>query len=91
MYGIKDLVSVFIALAFYFHLSLFEFWGPGNFELFVLAADAARGRDDQLFVIPFAKSATTSQHAPVCRNLLHSNRVLEPAVLGQHTLCLPTA
>jgi hypothetical protein len=27
----------------------------------------------------------------VCRNLLHSNRVLEPAVLGQRTLCLPTA
>ncbi|KAF8973675.1 RIC1-domain-containing protein [Flammula alnicola] len=40
------------------------FWGPGNFELFVLAASVPQRRDGQLFVIPFAKSATTGQHCP---------------------------
>ncbi|KJA25776.1 hypothetical protein HYPSUDRAFT_1069160 [Hypholoma sublateritium FD-334 SS-4] len=50
MYGIKGL-----------------FWGPGNFELFVLAASVPQKSlecDGQLFVIPFAKSATTGQHCP---------------------------
>lgn len=44
-----------------------QFWGPGNFELFVLAASASpsQQRDGQVFVIPFAKSATTGQHSPV--------------------------
>ncbi|CAA7259964.1 unnamed protein product [Cyclocybe aegerita] len=40
------------------------FWGPGNFELFVLASPLPRKRNGQLFVIPFAKSATTGQHSP---------------------------
>ncbi|PPQ63714.1 hypothetical protein CVT24_004294 [Panaeolus cyanescens] len=39
------------------------FWGPGNFELFTLAAPAL-SFDAQVFVIPFAKSATTGQHSP---------------------------
>ncbi|KAF9056469.1 RIC1-domain-containing protein [Panaeolus papilionaceus] len=39
------------------------FWGPGNFELFTLAAPAL-AYDAQVFVIPFAKSATTGQHSP---------------------------
>ncbi|KAF9523584.1 RIC1-domain-containing protein [Crepidotus variabilis] len=49
MYGVKDL-----------------FWGPGNFELFILAANTTlpQQQDGQLFVIPFAKSATTGQHSP---------------------------
>ncbi|PPQ67413.1 hypothetical protein CVT25_005992 [Psilocybe cyanescens] len=64
MYGVKSL-----------------FWGPANFELFVLAEPAVPqstvvstdyehmlksvpGKDGQLFVIPFAKSATTGQHSP---------------------------
>ncbi|KAF8807681.1 RIC1-domain-containing protein [Phlegmacium glaucopus] len=40
------------------------FWGPGNFELFLLSTSMRRNRDGQLFVIPFAKSATTGQHSP---------------------------
>ncbi|KAF8912940.1 RIC1-domain-containing protein [Gymnopilus junonius] len=48
MYGIKSL-----------------FWSPGNFELFVLAdSTISHKRDGQLFVIPFAKSATTGQYSP---------------------------
>ncbi|KAF8167806.1 RIC1-domain-containing protein [Crassisporium funariophilum] len=40
------------------------FWGPGNFELFLLSTIFPGKRDGQLFVIPFAKSATTGQHSP---------------------------
>ncbi|CAL1696319.1 unnamed protein product [Somion occarium] len=40
------------------------FWAPGNFELFVLADSTPATADGQLFVLPFAKSATTGQHAP---------------------------
>lgn len=48
MYGVKDL-----------------FWAPGDFELVVLAQDALRDAiDGQLFVIPFAKSATSGQPPP---------------------------
>ncbi|KAF9458722.1 RIC1-domain-containing protein [Collybia nuda] len=39
------------------------FWAQGNFELVVLA-QASPQRTGQLFVIPFAKSATTGQHSP---------------------------
>ncbi|KAL7422502.1 WD40 repeat protein [Cryptotrichosporon argae] len=38
------------------------FWVPGNLELFALSAPDASA--EQLFAIPFAKSATTSQHSP---------------------------
>ncbi|KAF8349800.1 RIC1-domain-containing protein [Amanita rubescens] len=40
------------------------FWGPGNLELFTLAFPASKAPDGQLFIIPFAKSAATGQHAP---------------------------
>ncbi|KAJ3856637.1 RIC1-domain-containing protein [Lentinula lateritia] len=40
------------------------FWAPGNFELIVLAQPSVKSIDGQLFVIPFAKSATTGQHSP---------------------------
>jgi hypothetical protein len=40
------------------------FWAPGNFELVVLAQPSKQNLDGQLFVIPFAKSATTGQHSP---------------------------
>ncbi|KAF4623557.1 hypothetical protein D9613_002057 [Agrocybe pediades] len=41
------------------------FWGPGNFELFILSKGIVPQKNDgQLFVIPFAKSATTGQHSP---------------------------
>ncbi|KAJ3897394.1 hypothetical protein F5879DRAFT_996122 [Lentinula edodes] len=40
------------------------FWAPGNFELIVLAQPSLKSIDGQLFVIPFAKSATTGQHSP---------------------------
>ncbi|KAF9455011.1 RIC1-domain-containing protein [Macrolepiota fuliginosa MF-IS2] len=40
------------------------FWGPGNFELFLLARQHTQRIDGQLFAIPFAKSATTGQHSP---------------------------
>ncbi|KAG2023126.1 hypothetical protein CC2G_000817 [Coprinopsis cinerea AmutBmut pab1-1] len=39
------------------------FWGPGNFDLFVLANHSIQS-DAQLFAIPFAKSATTGQLSP---------------------------
>ncbi|KAJ7462790.1 RIC1-domain-containing protein [Mycena galericulata] len=40
------------------------FWAPGNFELVVLAQPTPHKLDGQLFVIPFAKSASTGQLAP---------------------------
>lgn len=44
------------------------FWGPGNFELFLLTAPLNRLTryigDDQLFVLPFAKSAVATLHSP---------------------------
>ncbi|KAJ7630516.1 RIC1-domain-containing protein [Roridomyces roridus] len=40
------------------------FWAPGNFELVVLAQATPNKLDGQLFVIPFAKSASTGQLAP---------------------------
>ncbi|KAJ7456586.1 RIC1-domain-containing protein [Mycena latifolia] len=40
------------------------FWAPGNFELVVLAPPKPSKLDGQLFVIPFAKSASTGQLAP---------------------------
>ena len=36
-----------------------QFWAPGNLELFVLANPT-----EQLYSIPFAKSATTGIHSP---------------------------
>jgi hypothetical protein len=65
MYGVKDLVRV-VMILFRPRIHLFcQFWGPGNFELFVLSPSVPRKHDSQLFVIPFAKSATTGQHPPV--------------------------
>ncbi|KAF7310575.1 RIC1 domain-containing protein [Mycena chlorophos] len=40
------------------------FWAPGNFELLVLANPMPNRFDGQIFVIPFAKSASTGQLAP---------------------------
>ncbi|KAJ3801158.1 RIC1-domain-containing protein [Lentinula aff. detonsa] len=40
------------------------FWAPGNFELIVLAQPSLNTIDGQVFVLPFAKSATTGQHSP---------------------------
>ncbi|KAF9243850.1 RIC1-domain-containing protein [Melanogaster broomeanus] len=40
------------------------FWAPGNFELVVLAQSSPNKPDGQIFVLPFAKSATTCQHSP---------------------------
>ncbi|KAJ6626842.1 RIC1-domain-containing protein [Mycena sp. CBHHK59/15] len=40
------------------------FWAPGNFELVVLAQPSPTKLDGRLFIIPFAKSASTGQLAP---------------------------
>ncbi|KAI0768593.1 RIC1-domain-containing protein [Trametes elegans] len=40
------------------------FWAPGNFELVMLAQSSPNKADGQLFVLPFAKSATTGQQSP---------------------------
>ncbi|KAI0374480.1 RIC1-domain-containing protein [Pilatotrama ljubarskyi] len=40
------------------------FWAPGNFELVMLAQSPLNKPDGQLFILPFAKSATTGQHSP---------------------------
>ncbi|KAI9611934.1 hypothetical protein H4Q26_008019 [Puccinia striiformis f. sp. tritici PST-130] len=44
-------------------------WGPGNFELCLLTAPSDSPTryiaDDQLFVLPFAKSAVATLHSPV--------------------------
>ncbi|KZT22140.1 RIC1-domain-containing protein [Neolentinus lepideus HHB14362 ss-1] len=40
------------------------FWSPGNFELIVLAACESTHAGREMFIIPFAKSAATGQHAP---------------------------
>ncbi|SPO23021.1 uncharacterized protein UTRI_01699 [Ustilago trichophora] len=44
------------------------FWGPGNTELFILALPKPGAPplrpDNQLFVLPFSKSAVAGQHSP---------------------------
>ncbi|PWZ00713.1 RIC1-domain-containing protein [Testicularia cyperi] len=43
------------------------FWGPGNTELFILSLrrpDKPFKPDNQLFVLPFSKSAVAGQHSP---------------------------
>ncbi|KAF8528030.1 RIC1-domain-containing protein [Hysterangium stoloniferum] len=40
------------------------FWIPGNCELIVLANPVTMEDENQLFAIPFAKSAVTGQHTP---------------------------
>ncbi|BGO89111.1 hypothetical protein NBRC10512_003856 [Rhodotorula toruloides] len=44
------------------------FWSPGNTELFVLCPPPVHPKrkphDEQLFVVPFAKSAVTAAHTP---------------------------
>ncbi|KAI5123710.1 hypothetical protein M0805_000304 [Coniferiporia weirii] len=40
------------------------FWGQGNFELLVLSKFSLTRPDNQLFVVPFAKSAVTEQQTP---------------------------
>jgi hypothetical protein len=66
MHGIRDLVRLFTYLNSYIEPS--QFWGPGNFELYLLAGQAGPPKPKaQLFVLPFAKSAITSQQAPVRR------------------------
>lgn len=40
------------------------FWGPGNFELVALPNPRPTKTDGQIFILPFAKSATTSQLSP---------------------------
>ena len=41
-----------------------QFWAPGNLELFVLAPPM-ENTESQTFIVPFAKSALTSQQSPV--------------------------
>lgn len=61
MHGVKDLVSLtYQAYCAHAHV---QFWAPGNLELFALSSPTANNH--QLYVIPFTKSATTSQHSPV--------------------------
>ncbi|KAI0035243.1 RIC1-domain-containing protein [Vararia minispora EC-137] len=40
------------------------FWALGDFELIMLAHPNVHGPNGQLFAVPFAKSATTTQHTP---------------------------
>ncbi|KAI6045080.1 RIC1-domain-containing protein [Pisolithus marmoratus] len=40
------------------------FWGPENFELVALPNSRPNKTDGQIFILPFAKSATTSQLSP---------------------------
>lgn len=44
------------------------FWGPGNTELFILALSKQNGSplqpNNQLFILPFSKSAVAGQHSP---------------------------
>ncbi|KAJ8501555.1 hypothetical protein ONZ51_g555 [Trametes cubensis] len=51
-------------LRVYDGVELGRFWAPGNFELVMLAQSSPNKADGQLFVLPFAKSATTGQHSP---------------------------
>ncbi|EGG05324.1 uncharacterized protein MELLADRAFT_107549 [Melampsora larici-populina 98AG31] len=60
------------------------FWGPGNFELFLLTKPHSGTTkwtcDEQLFVLPFAKSAVTTLHSP--DNTKHAFLQLDDRVLA---------
>ncbi|KAH9821094.1 RIC1-domain-containing protein [Melampsora americana] len=60
------------------------FWGPGNFELFLLTRPHSGSTkwicDEQLFVLPFAKSAVTTLHSP--DNTKHAFLQLDDRVLA---------
>ncbi|MBW0490206.1 hypothetical protein O181_029921 [Austropuccinia psidii MF-1] len=57
-------------------------WGPGNFELILLTDPSSHSNryipDDQLFVLPFAKSAVSTLHSP--DNTKHAFLQLEDRV-----------
>jgi hypothetical protein len=69
--GVRSLVrrSSFVSFSFLHSPHFPQFWSPGNFELFVLCPPPIHPKkkphDEQLFVIPFAKSAVASSHTPV--------------------------
>ncbi|KAF9066084.1 RIC1-domain-containing protein [Rhodocollybia butyracea] len=62
-FGVEDVDEKKFQDAFMYGISNL-FWVPGNFELVVLAQPSPKIIDGQIFVIPFAKSATTGQHSP---------------------------
>jgi hypothetical protein len=66
MRGVKQLVSLQILLKPCRYTEA-QFWAPGSLELFALTTRPSDDGDrcKQIYVIPFAKSATTSQHSPV--------------------------
>ncbi|KAK4051297.1 WD40 repeat protein [Microbotryomycetes sp. JL221] len=59
------------------------FWSPGNLELFILCPPPTypkhKPHDEQLFVVPFAKSAVSSLHTP--DNTKHAFLQLDDRVL----------
>ncbi|KII93321.1 hypothetical protein PLICRDRAFT_130973 [Plicaturopsis crispa FD-325 SS-3] len=63
-FGVEDVVDEEKFQDAFMYGILNLFWVPGNFELVVLAHVTPQDIKGQLFVIPFAKSATTGQHSP---------------------------
>lgn len=63
-FGVEDMVDEDKFQDAFMYGAKHLFWAPGNFELFLLAQATPKRVDGQLFVIPFAKSATTGQHSP---------------------------
>ncbi|EIW86459.1 RIC1-domain-containing protein [Coniophora puteana RWD-64-598 SS2] len=55
------------------------FWAPGNFELVVLTHPVENKTEGQIFIIPFAKSATTCQLSP--DNTQHAFLLLDDRAL----------
>ncbi|KAM0787921.1 hypothetical protein ACM66B_006127 [Microbotryomycetes sp. NB124-2] len=59
------------------------FWSPGNLELFILCPPPTypklKPHDEQLFIVPFAKSAVSSLHTP--DNTKHAFLQLDDRVL----------
>ncbi|KAN0100860.1 RIC1 domain containing protein [Tylopilus felleus] len=63
-FGVDDVVDTEKFRDAFMHGVKDLFWAPGNFELIVLAQSSPNKLDGQMFILPFAKSATTCQHSP---------------------------
>lgn len=73
--------------AFHARISSIERYDP-KLESSVHSFTGPQAPDDQLFIIPFAKSAATGQHAPVRARVNIRRPAIRSFPTGQHEICI---